>query len=377
MYMKKTCLILLFSVNCIITLCAQNHHIDRCHCDSCLDIKIGRMIMAGFKGVTPSEEIEDAIRQYHIGGVILFDRDASNDMGERNIRSPRQLKELTAQLRSMSPVPLLIAIDQEGGLINRLKPTYGFPATVTAAYQGTTGSLDSASFYAAATASTLAQYGINVNFVPCVDVNVNAQNPIIARYGRSFSSDPDSVYMFADRWVQEHHKRNIATSLKHFPGHGSSHDDSHLGLTDITDTWDEQELIPYRRFVEGGYNGIVMVGHLFNNKIDSLYPASLSWKTLQGMLRDDIGFEGAIATDDMNMGAIVNNYSFRKALSLAVNAGVNLIIIGNNAAEYEEGLAQRCHGMIKSMVLSGEIDPAKIDDSYARIESLISTIGIK
>lgn len=375
--MKRLSLILPLLLCVAMNANAQKHAVDTCHCGTCMDIKIGRMIMAGFKGTAPSEEISNAIKKYHVGGVILFDKDVSTGMGERNIRSPRQLKELVAQLRSLSPAPLLIAIDQEGGQINRLKPVYGFPRTVTAAHQGGTGSLDSASFWAAATASTLAEYGINVNFVPCVDVNINKDNPIIARYGRSFSADPDSVYLFANRWVDEHHKRNIITSLKHFPGHGSSRNDSHHGLTDITETWHTKELIPYKRFTDDGYNGIVMVGHLVNRNIDPHYPASLSGTTLQGLLREEIGFQGVIATDDMNMGAIVDNYSFRKALALAINAGVNLIIIGNNARIYETNLAERCHGMVKSMIASGEIPAEKIDDSYRRLNELIHNFGIE
>lgn len=375
--MKKLYLILFLLSGATVAATAQGHPVDTCHCESCMDIKIGRMIMAGFKGTTPSEEIREAIEKYHIGGVILFDRDVSNSMGERNIRSPRQVKVLTARLRSLSSQPLLIAIDQEGGQVSRLKEAYGFPRTVTAAHQGSTGSADSASFWAAATAVTLAECGINVNFSPCVDVDLNPSNPIIARFGRSFSADADSVSLFARRWVDEHHKRKVVTSLKHFPGHGSSRSDSHLGLTDITDTWREVELIPYRRFARHGYKGIVMAGHLFNRNIDPEYPASLSRKTLRGLLRDSIGFKGVIATDDMNMGAIVDNYSLREALRLAVNAGVNLIVIGNNGPEYARNLAQRCHGMIKDMVGSGEIEAGRIDESYEILCKLIRDFGIE
>lgn len=375
--MKRISWILFFLLCFAINANAQKHTVDTCHCDTCMTVKIGRMIMAGFKGTTPSEEIKNAIEKYHVGGVILFDKDVSVGMGERNIRSPQQLRELTDQLRTLSAEPLLIAIDQEGGLVNRLKPDYGFPRTVTAAYQGRTGSLDSASFWAAATAATLAECGINVNFVPCVDVNINRDNPIIARYGRSFSSDPDSVYLFAKRWVDEHHKRNIITSLKHFPGHGSSRDDSHNGLVDITGTWRNEELIPYNRFMDDGYNDIVMVGHLINSNIDPAYPASLSAKTIQKLLRERIGFQGVVATDDMNMGAIADHYSLRKALALAINAGVNMIIVGNNARVYEDDLAVRCHDMISSMVSSGEIPVERIDDSYRRLESLMRNFGIE
>ena len=375
--MKRISLILYFLICTVLHANAQKHSVDTCHCETCMDIKIGRMIMAGFKGITPSEEIKNAIEKYHIGGVILFDKDVSTGMGERNIRSPRQLKELTDQLRALSAEPLLIAIDQEGGQVNRLKPVYGFPRTVTAAHQGRTGSLDSASFWAAATAATLAEYDINVNFAPCVDININKDNPIIARYGRSFSSDPDSVYLFAKRWVDEHHKRHIITSLKHFPGHGSSRDDSHNGLVDITRTWSSEELIPYKRFMDDGYNDIVMVGHLMNSNIDPVYPASLSAKTIQKLLRERIGFQGVIATDDMNMGAIADHYSLRKALALAINAGVNLIIIGNNARVYEDDLAVRCHDMISSMVSSGEIPAERIDDSYRRLHLLLENFGIE
>lgn len=349
------------------------HDLPTCHCDECMDTKIGQMIVAGFKGCEPSEEICEAIERYHIGGVIYFDADVSNKMGERNVRNPKQLKELSAALQSYSTDgPLFIAIDQEGGRVNRLKSKYGFPASVSAAYQGRIGSADTTRKYALQTARTLADCGININFAPCVDVNINPQNAIIGRYERSFSADADSVTLHSRIWVDELRGRGLLTSLKHYPGHGSSHSDSHLGLVDITDYWQPAELIPYRNLIAEGYDQIVMMGHLIDRNVDTL-PASLSARHID-FLRDSLGFEGVVSTDDMNMGAIVDNYSLDRALSLAINAGVDMIIMGNNARTYEPNLAARTHLIIKRLVAEGKISPDKIDTAYSRLMKLKSTI---
>jgi beta-N-acetylhexosaminidase len=193
-----------------------------------LDFKIGQMLLVGFRGLSVSDTsaIVRDICERHIGAVILFDYDVPSKTALRNIQSPSQVAALCQSLqhfsRMHSSLPLLIAIDQEGGKVSRLKERYGFTPTVSQAYLGTLNQLDSTRFYARKTAEQLAALGINLNFAPCVDVNLNPQNPIIGAKERSFSSDPAIVTQHALAVIEEHRQRNILTAIKHFPGHGSS-----------------------------------------------------------------------------------------------------------------------------------------------------------
>lgn len=344
--------------------------------------KIGQLLVVGFIGYEPSQTVVDAIEKYRIGGVIFFDANVSDTRpdgtrGPRNIESPAQTKRLVDSLQTLavkaSLPQLFIAIDQEGGRVNRLKDKYGFPASVSAAYQGKVNSGDTTRKYASLAAQTLAELGININYAPCVDLAVNPDNPIIAKVERSFGVEPDLVARHSNIWVEELGRKKILTSLKHYPGHGSSIADSHLGLTDITNTWSEKELEPYKMLIADGYNDIVMIGHLFNRNIDPLYPSSLS-KTTLDILRNDIGYNGVIATDDMNMGAIINNYSMEKALELALNAGVDMIIMGNNASVFEPDLVKRTSEIIKGLVDSGKVSLSRIDEAYNRIMALKSRL---
>lgn len=342
-------------------------------CAPSLDEKLGQLLVVGFVGTTPDSVVTSAIEDCCVGGVIFFDMNLSDNLGERNIKSPEQLKTLCSSLQDIArknDLPeLFLCIDQEGGVVNRLKPIYGFPETRSAWQLGRIGSTDTTFAASVLTAQTLKDLGINVNFAPCTDVNINPENPIIAGKERSFSAVSDSVFMHNEAWVDGHHSEGIITSLKHFPGHGSSVSDSHLGLVDITSTWSEDELVPYQKMIANGYNDIVMIGHLFNSNIDAEYPASLSKSTID-LLRKDMGYNGVIATDDMNMGAIVEHYSLEHALELALNAGVDMIIMGNNAANFEADLPQRTLSILRSLVESGKVSEARIDEAYARIMQL-------
>lgn len=337
--------------------------------------QIGQMIVAGFRGYEagPDSEIARAVRDLQIGGVIYFDRDVPTGTNRRNIQSPVQLKALSAQLQSYAKTPLLITIDQEGGQVSRLKEQYGFSRTVSAAFQGRQNDPGETFAWATGTAETLAEAGINVNFAPCVDVNVNPKCPVIGARGRSFSSDPETVIRHAEMWVAAHYKKEVVTALKHFPGHGSSRTDSHLGLTDITDTWQREiELQPYEHFIGLGHQmqGMIMVGHLVHRRIDPDYPASLSRIWITDILRGQLGYDGLVVTDDMNMGAIVDHYSLERALELSINAGVDLIILGNNGPKFEPDLTQRAIELIYGLVQAGKISPERIEEANGRITAI-------
>ena len=300
-----------------------------------LEQQLGNLFILGFEGqeLLPGSRIERDISENNLGGVILFERCLHTPDLPGNITSPQQLKQLTSELQECSPEKLLICVDQEGGLVQRLNSRNGFISTASAADMG--NAADGTAFtyvQAEQTARMLAGAGININFAPVVDLNTNRDNPIIGRIGRSFSDDPETVITQASAWIEAHDKYGIVSCLKHFPGHGSSTSDSHLGFVDITASWQEAELRPYQELISRGAVDLVMAGHLFNHHIDPIFPATLSHATITGLLRQDLGFEGVVLTDDMQMKGITDRYNLPEALCRSFAAGIDMIIIGNNLA---------------------------------------------
>jgi beta-N-acetylhexosaminidase len=255
--------------------------------------------------------------------------------------------------------------------VNRLKDKYGFPRSITAAAMGSAGTLDSVRFYGEATAATLAGLGINLNFAPVVDLASNPDNPIIARYGRAFSANEDSVALLAKEFIKAHRKYNVLTSLKHFPGHGSSKDDTHLGIADVTNTWEARELRPYQALIDSGYADAVMTSHIVNKKLDPAgNPGTLSREILGGILRKQLHFDGVVFTDDMQMHAITKHYGLEDAIRLAIQAGVDIMTFSNNISGSDERTVDKVHAIIRTMVEKGVIAEARIDESFDRIMKL-------
>jgi len=339
--------------------------------DVSLDVKIGWMIMVGFRGldVNDNSPIVRDIIDRHIGGVILYDYDVPTDSPIRNIESPAQLKKLTGKLQSASEIPLFIAIDQEGGNVCRLKQRVGFPAMPSAQYLGSTNELSLTRKHADQTAKTLAQLGINLNLAPVVDLNVNPDNPIIGRLGRSFSADPQVVTNHAAEFIKAHRKLGLLCALKHFPGHGSSTGDSHLGLTNVTNTWSSEELIPYENLIGQGLADVIMTAHVYNANLDRKFPATLSRPILTDLLRKQLRYDGVIISDCMQMRAIRDHYGFEGALQAAIEAGVDIILFANNSV-FEEDAASYAIAVIKSLIEEGKITHQRINQSYLRIQEL-------
>lgn len=354
----------------LLTACAQPQ------ADEELDRRIGQMLMTGFRGLDLDDSLQVAgdLREGRLGGVILFDYDVPADTSLRNIRSPEQLRSLTRQLQERSPTPLFVAIDQEGGRVSRLKERYGFPPTVSAAWLGSQP-LDSTRRYARRTAAVLDSMGINFNFAPVVDLDTNPDNPVIGGLQRAFSADPDTVYRRARTWIRTSRRRGVITALKHFPGHGSSSGDSHLGVVDVTGTWSPQELAPYRRLIAQGLADAVMTAHIFNRNLDPEWPATLSREIITGVLRDSLGFRGVVVSDDMQMGAIRDEYGLETAIRRALLAGVDLLVFANNSV-YQPGIVQRAHSIIRSLVDDGTISRDRIDQSWERIMALKREYGL-
>ncbi|MEZ4884473.1 MAG: glycoside hydrolase family 3 protein [Chitinophagales bacterium] len=339
-----------------------------------LDVKLGQMLIMGFRGLTVSDDapIVQAIKYLHLGGVVLFDLHVPTRQTEplRNIESPIQVKKLIEDLQSYAEIPLLVTVDQEGGIIRRLKEKDGFPKTVSHQYLGELNNTDSTFYHTTILASALQKLGFNMNLAPVVDVNVNPDNPIIGKLERSFSSDPAEVFKHAYYYINAHHKQKVLTCLKHFPGHGSSTADSHLGLVDVTNTWNAEEAIPYQNLINAKLVDAIMTAHVFNTHLDSLYPATLSKKVITDGLRKGMNYDGVIISDDMNMGAITQHYGFEKGIELAINAGVDILCFGNNSEVYDPNLPQKAFDALKKLVQEGKIPEQRIDESYQRIMAL-------
>ncbi|MBE0478875.1 cache domain-containing protein [Candidatus Aerophobetes bacterium] len=334
--------------------------------------KIGQMFIVGFRGTEISEDsyIVKVLNEVQPGGVILFDYDVPSKSFPRNIVNPDQTRKLISDLQEYSSHPLFIAVDVEGGRVNRLKERYGFSSFPGAEELGKNDNLDETKQTAKQIGKNLAWLGFNVNFAPVVDVNVNPDNPVIGSLGRSFSFDPEKVFLHASAFIEGLHSCNIISTLKHFPGHGSSFHDSHLGMVDVTKSYQEKELVPYKKLIAGGFSDMVMTAHIVDRYIDPDFPATLSPLFISELLRGEIGFKGVVVSDDMHMGAIVQNYGFAEAIVRAVNAGVDLLIISNNGESYEEEAIYEAQRAIVEAVEDGVISPTRIDESYERIREL-------
>nr|GBO95535.1 beta-hexosaminidase [Nitratidesulfovibrio sp. HK-II] len=320
------------------------------------------------------------IRAGRVGGVILFDRDVTTGSPERNVISPKQVRALSAALQaaagaSPAGLPLFVAVDQEGGRVQRLKPERGFTQYPPARQlgQGTTGETR---LRAVAMGRELADVGVNLNFAPVVDVDVNPDSPAIGRLGRSYGRDPRAVAAHAAAFINGMAHAGVVSCLKHFPGHGSARADSHLGVTDVSATRRPEELWPYRTLLRptgnawaDGWGGMVMVGHLYDNRLDAAHPATLSRATIDGLLRRDMGWRGVVITDDLQMGAITERYPLEEVVFRAVDAGADILLFGNNL-RWQPDLAARVHATLTGLVQSGRISEERIRQSYQRIARL-------
>ena len=347
-----------------VSVCAQQR-------DS-LDIKIGQMILIGFPKADVDATVLKEISDGKVGSIIIFEK----NIPPRN--SFAALKKITWTYQNAAPIPLFICIDPEGGKVNRLKDKYGFPRSITAEAMGKANSLDSVRFYAEATASTLAGLGINVNFAPVVDLAAEPLNPIIYKHGRAFSNNQDSVALLAKEFIKQHRKYGVLTSLKHFPGHGSSKEDTHLGIADVTNYWTDRELQPYKILIDSGFADAVMTSHIVNRNLDKDgRPGTLSSEILGGILRQRLGFNGLVFTDDMQMHAIAKHYGLEEAIRLAINAGVDIMTFSNNITGSDQRTVDRVHQIIRSMVESGQISKERIDESFRRVMAVKSKMAQK
>jgi beta-N-acetylhexosaminidase len=334
--------------------------------------KIGQMLLAGFRGYEfkASEPIAHDLEERNLGAVILFDKEmADPSLAGRNIQSPGQVRALAQSLQGHAATSIWIAIDQEGGRVNRLKPDYGFPPSLSHEELGALNDPAQTFAHAETTARTLAGLGINFNLAPVVDLDAAPDNPIIKGKRRSFSSDPEIVARHALAFCQAHHRHGVLTCAKHFPGHGSARGDTHLGLVDVTSCWTERELIPFQRLIDAGECHAIMTAHVFNARLDTDRPATLSASILQGILRQRLGFEGVVLSDDMEMKAISGHYGLEQAMQYGIEAGLDVLCFGNNM-NFDPHIVEKAADIIHRLVTTGEISETRINQSFQRIQKL-------
>lgn len=328
------------------------------------DKTLGQMLMVGFAGPAGTDSILADVAERNLGGVILFD-------GSGNIEKPQQLQSLTAELQSRAETALLVTVDQEGGEVARLRAEHGFAETASPAELGGQGP-HAAGRAGTIIGETLAGVGINLALAPVVDVNVNPDSPAIGARGRSFSANPAVVTACGEAFIAGLHSCGTASCLKHFPGHGSARADTHLELTDITETWSEAELQPFEQIIAGGNCDTIMVGHLFNRKLDADYPASLSAKVVTDLLRERLGFDGVVISDDLQMKAITDHYTLAETIELSVNAGVDILVFSNNL-ESDDEIVPKVLSIIANLIEAGKTTRWRIERSLRRIAALKST----
>lgn len=312
--------------------------------------KLGQMVMIGIQGTKVDDDSLYMLNQYHMGGVILFDR---------NMESPEQVKQLTSDLQAQSneKVPLFIGIDEEGGDVVRMAEKLTPPPSQKDI--GATGDTEQAKTWAIKTAKSLKDMGINVNFALVADVGSNDK--------RSYSTDTNTVIDFVRAATEGYQQENIIYTLKHFPGIGKGRVDSHVDSSSIDvakEVLMAEDILPFKTIIDENdpNDYFILVSHLKYPALDEEYPASLSSKIMTDLLRNELGYKGIIITDDMEMGAVANHNDFRSIGVNAVKAGADIVLVCH---EYEH--QQEVYLGLLDAVNSGEISQERIDESVKRI----------
>lgn len=316
--------------------------------------KIGQMIMVGFVGNTSIrtgfQRVLSQMEAGEIGGVLYLGR---------NLKNREAVREMNASLKDAAAdrTPPLIAIDQEGGVVQRLKRHHGFPQTVSAKRMARRSSPSEARKAYGVLANGLADWGFTLNLGPVVDVDIYSRNPIIGRLGRSYSRNPKRVASYGAAFVEAHRAHGVLTALKHFPGHGSSRRDSHKGAVDVSRTWSKQELVPFQTLIDNRKVDLIMTAHVINRTLQGKgkrLPISLSEPALTGTLRGELGFTGVIITDDLQMDAIRRNFTLEEAVLRAVRAGTDVLLFANDKRPDPEVPAK----VTKILLKAAEKDPS-------------------
>ncbi len=297
-----------------------------------------------------------------LGGVIIFKKSPTGK-SYKNFYDKSTLKKLTKNLKNCIDRPL-IAVDQEGGLVQRVNFGTKYPKASIVAKKGL--------LYAKKVYSKMAQelssVGINLNFAPVADLAINPKNRVIVRFGRSYGAKARNVIPYNGAFIDSMHNYGIATSLKHFPGHGSSFGDTHKGFVDVTSLWKSKELEPYRALKNS--TDTVMVAHIFHRSYDKKYPASLSRNIVTRLLKNKIGFSGVVVTDDLQMGAIKKHYSLKDTIALAINAGDDMLLFANQLSPRGSVSIDKLVKITRELINEGRVKESTIKRANSRINRL-------
>jgi beta-N-acetylhexosaminidase len=317
--------------------------------------KIGQMFLIGCQGKSLTRDEQLIFSEFQFGGFVLF---------KRNCAEPVQIVQLCRNLwDSAVELPPFIAIDQEGGNVHRLPaPFTHFPA---AARIGAKDNPDLAHRFSRATAEELKLVGVNLNFTPVLDVNSNPANPIIG--ARAFGAQPKQVIEIGSAWTQGLRDGGIIPCGKHFPGHGDTEKDSHLELPTVKKSVDELKAVELPPFAHACRNRIesLMTAQVLYPALDPNLPATLSEPIITGLLRHQLGYDGVIFSDDMEMKAIVDNYGVEHATALAVRAGVDVLLFCHEVEKAIQAFEFLCDEAASDPVVR-----ARVEDSYRRSTEL-------
>ncbi len=329
--------------------------------------KIGQLFFIGVLGTEIDSKTAALLGEISPGGVCLF---------ARNIKTAEGVKKLLNDLRNVSAVEPLLSLDQEGGLVDRLRRI-----TVPMPSASAIKTFEQARILAKITCEIVRILGFNMNFAPVVDVVDEARRQFFnGLYSRTFGNSKEDIVSLSGEYLSVLQNGGCLACLKHFPGLGASDADSHEELPTINLTRNElyeNDLFPYRELIKTGKVHAVMVGHAVYPKIDlqetgadgKLLPSSLSYNFVTKLLREELGFGGVIITDDLEMGAIVKNHGIGEACKMAINAGADMLAICADADAVREGFAA-----ILKAVETGEISEERLHQSLARIAHIKSLI---
>ena len=321
--------------------------------------RVGQRFMVGFEGFTASADVKALVRDFGVGHVVLF---------ARNVAGPEQVADLVRELQSVArdsgqERPLLVAVDQEGGRVARLKePWTVWPA---ARAVGRMGSEETARKMAEALAEELVACGIRYDFAPCVDVDTNPRNPVIG--DRSFGEDPDLVGRLGAAMIRGFQENGVAACAKHFPGHGDTDVDSHLDLPSIEHSrsrLDDVELRPFRKAIEAGV-ATVMTSHLLVREIDDTLPATLSRRIVTGLLREELGYRGVVVTDALEMKALAKHWTPAQISVRAAQAGCDLLALCSG----HDAQVEAMEGLIRALE-AGEVPFKEAEAADGRVRAL-------
>ncbi len=354
----------------VATAFAQANTIDSLDIQR-LEHEIGQMLMVGIRGNHLNADAMVQTRQQidagQIGGIIFF---------KHNIKNSRQFRIFVKQIAALTvDYPLLPAVDEEGGKVRRLRKTQGFEEFPSAAHVGGKIKAPEAYNIYSRMATQIRKTGLNLNLGPVVDVNINRASPAIGQLGRSYSRNPGTVYDYGKIFIEAHHAAGVLTTLKHYPGHGSSREDTHNDLTDITHTWRSSEQLPFKRLIDSVQVDLIMAGHLFDRNVDPKYPASLSAQHIQQTLRGKLNFNGVVLSDDLQMGAIIKRYTLDEIIILSINAGCDILQF-SDPLNLDKDLPAHVRRVVIAAIKDGKIEPSRIHQSFNRITSLKKQLGM-